>query len=130
MQFLRMSSQDFRKMMTPSKATGSKYHAQKTVVGDTTYDSKKEAKRAQELHYMERSGTIKDLQEQVRFILQEEYVNNEGKKVRPISYVADFVYEQKGQKIVEDSKGFRTKEFVLKKKIFMYKFPEYKFIES
>ena len=130
MQFLRMSSQDFRKMMTPNKATGSKYHAQKTVVGDTTYDSKKEAKRAQELHYMERSGVIKNLKEQVRFILQEEYVNNEGKKVRPISYVADFVYEQKGQKVVEDTKGFRTKEFVLKKKIFMYKFPEYKFIES
>lgn len=127
-----MSSQDFRKMMTPSKATGSKYHAQKTVVGGKTYDSKKEANRAMQLRYMEQAGQIQGLQEQVRFILQEEYVNNEGKKIRPISYLADFTYIQNGQKVIEDTKSpaTRTQVYLLKKKIVMYKYPEYKFIES
>lgn len=113
-------------------ATGSKYHAQKTVVGVNTYDSKKEANRAMELQYMEKAGLIRDLQEQVRFILQEEYVNNEGKKVHPISYLADFTYTQNGQKVIEDTKSpaTRTQVYLLKKKIVMYKYPEYKFIES
>lgn len=136
MQFLKMTSAEYRAMLNPvgkkNLATGSKYHAQKTTVDGVTYDSKKESKRAQELHYMEKCGAIKDLQEQVRFILQDEYVNNEGKKVRPISYVADFTYTQNGQKVIEDTKSpaTRTQVYLLKKKIVMYKYPEYKFIES
>lgn len=129
-----MSSQDFRKMLGAKKnfTTGSKYHAQKTVVGGKTYDSKKEANRAMQLRYMEQAGQIQGLQEQVRFILQEEYVNNEGKKIRPISYLADFTYIQNGQKVIEDTKSpaTRTQVYLLKKKIVMYKYPEYKFIES
>ena len=130
MQFLKMSSQEYRKMLNVS--SGSKYHAQKTVVGGKTYDSKKEANRAMQLRYMEQAGQIQDLQEQVRFILQEEYINNEGKKIRPISYVADFTYTQNGQKVIEDTKSpaTRTQVYLLKKKIVMYKYPEYKFIES
>lgn len=125
-----MSSQEYRKMLNVS--SGSKYHAQKTVAGGKTYDSKKEANRAMQLRYMEQIGQIQDLQEQVRFILQEEYVNNEGKKVRPISYLADFTYIQNGQKVIEDTKSpaTRTQVYLLKKKIVMFKYPEYKFIES
>ncbi len=114
------------------KKTTNKYHAQKTIVNNVVYDSKKESKRALELEYLERIGQIKDLQKQVRFILQEDYVNNEGKKIRPVSYIADYVYSQNGQKIVEDCKSpaTRTPVYLLKKKIFMYKYPEYKFVES
>lgn len=134
MEFLKMSSQEYRKMLGVKKnfTTGSKYHAQKTTVGGKTYDSKKEANRAMQLRYMEQIGKIQDLQEQVRFILQEEYVNNEGKKVRPISYLADFTYIQNGQKVIEDTKSpaTRTQVYLLKKKIVMFKYPEYKFIES
>ena len=126
MQFLSASAKQFRAMAKPK----SKYHAQKTIANGVEYDSKKESKRAIELEYLERIGKIKDLQKQVQFILQEEYINNEGKKIRPISYVADFVYEQDGKKIVEDSKGFRTEVYLLKKKMFMFRYPEYKFIES
>ena len=126
MQFVTMTAKSFREIVKPK----SKYHAEKTVVNGVTYDSKKEGKRAIELEYLQRVGKIKNLQRQVRFILQEDYVNNEGKKIRPISYIADYVYEQDGIKIVEDCKGFRTTEYKIKKKIFMYKFPEYKFIET
>lgn len=126
MQFLKMTAKQYRSW----KKSPSKYHAEKTIIGDTVYDSKKEAKRGIELEYLQRIGQIKDLQKQVRFILQEDYVNNEGQKIRPISYIADYVYEQDGKKIVEDVKGVRTDVYLLKKKMFMFKYPEYKFIET
>ena len=127
MQWLHVSAKEYRAW---GKESQSKYHAQKTTVNGTEYDSKKESKRAVELECLEKLGKIKNLQKQVRFILQEGYTNNEGVKIRSISYIADFVYEDGGQKIVEDSKGFRTEVFVLKKKMFMKIYPEYKFIES
>lgn len=108
----------------------SKYHAKKCTVGETTYDSKKEAKRGQELEYLNKIGVIKNLERQVKFELQPAYTNNQGKKIRPISYIADFVYEKNGKKIVEDTKGFRTDKYRIKKKIFEYKYPEYTFVES
>jgi hypothetical protein len=127
MEFLHMSSSQFRQFRSQSK---SKYGAQKTVINGIKYDSKRESKRGQELEYLEKIGKIINLQRQVKFELQPGFINNNKEKIRPIYYLADFVYEEKGQKIVEDSKGFRTKDFILKKKMFMYKYPEYKFIES
>lgn len=110
--------------------SNNKYHAQKTTIGNTTYDSKKEAKRGKYLDWLQKIGQISDLQKQVPFILQEAYTNNKGEKIRAIIYVADFVYTQDGQKIVEDVKGVKTKEYLLKKKIFQYKYSQYYFIES
>lgn len=126
MEFISASAKSFREMVKPR----SKYHAKKVTVNGYEYDSKKESKRAVELDYLEKIGKIKDLQKQVRFLLQDGYVNNQGKKIRPISYIADFVYTQNDKKIVEDTKGFRTEVYLIKKKIFMYKYPEYTFIES
>lgn len=123
MQWLHVSSSQFRSLAKKP----SKYHAQKTVVDGVEYDSKKESKRAQELEYLEKLGKIKNLQKQVRFILQDGYVNNQGQKIRPISYIADFVYEEDGKNIVEDSKGFRTEVFLIKKKLFEKKYPEFYF---
>ncbi|MBR2028252.1 MAG: DUF1064 domain-containing protein [Oscillospiraceae bacterium] len=108
----------------------SKYHAKKCTVGETTYDSKKEAKRGQELEYLNKIGVIKNLERQVKFELQPAYTNNQGNKIRPITYIADFVYEKNGKKIVEDTKGFKTDKYRIKKKIFEYKYPEYTFVES
>lgn len=107
-----------------------KYHANKITVNGITYDSKKESKRALELQFLERIGQIQDLKQQVEFVLQEGFTNNQGKKIRSIVYIGDFAYIKDGKKIVEDSKGFRTKEYKIKKKLFEYKYPEYIFIES
>jgi hypothetical protein len=35
-------------------------------------------------------------------------------------YVADFVYTEDGKKVVEDTKGMRTKEYVIKRKLMLY----------
>lgn len=132
MNFLQMSASQFREMVKPQKSN--KYNAIKTESDGIVFDSKFEAEKWNELKVLERIGVIKDLQRQVRFILQEDYVNNKGQKVRPISYIADFVYfdAKKKQKIVMDTKSpaTRTQVYLLKKKMFEYKYPEYIFVEA
>lgn len=104
-----------------------KYHAKKTWMKGRVYDSKKEANRAFELEMLAKYGKIKNLQKQVPFVLQEGYVNKHGKKIRPITYIADFTYEMDGTLIVEDTKGFETDVFKIKRKMLEYKYPDIEF---
>ena len=120
-----MNAYQYRQMFRKNK-----YHAKKVEVAGVIYDSAKEARRSAVLKQQEQFGIITNLQRQVVFELQPGYTNNQGKKIRPITYKADFTYEQNGKKYVEDTKGFRTAEYKLKKKIFEYKYPEYVFVES
>ena len=128
MQFMSISAKAFKDMVKKPN----KFHAQKTVVDGVVYDSKKEGKRAVELEYLQKVGKIKNLERQKRFILQEGFVSNQGQKIRPISYLADYYYEENGQQIVEDVKSpaTRTQVYMLKKKLFQFKYPDIKFIES
>lgn len=101
----------------------SKYHATKTVIDGITFDSKREAKRYQELKLMERAGKIRCLRRQVRFELLPAF-DAGGKHYRPTSYIADFVYTDcgTGEVVVEDVKGVRTDVYRLKSKMFAHKF--------
>jgi hypothetical protein len=110
----------------------SKYKAKKTVIDGITFDSKAEAKRYQELKIIERAGQIKNLSLQPRFTLQEGFVNiHTGKKERRIEYVADFQYEDNNVIIVEDCKGFKTSDYKIKRKLFIYQYQDkYKHIET
>jgi 1-aminocyclopropane-1-carboxylate deaminase/D-cysteine desulfhydrase-like pyridoxal-dependent ACC family enzyme len=112
----------------------SKYKAQKCIVNGITFDSRKEARRWQELLLLSRAGVIQNLQRQVKYVLipsqyetYERYGKNgnklqDGKRLveRECSYVADFVYTENGKLVVEDVKGVRTKEYILKKKMMLY----------
>jgi len=96
----------------------SKYSNTKT----NGYDSKKESKRAVVLKVLSKKGQISELQEQVSFVLAPaQYVTNiKGKEVcarRELKYIADFVYFENGIKVIEDCKGFRTKEYIKKKNL-------------
>ena len=95
----------------------SKYQAKKTVVNGITFDSKKESKRYMELNAMEKVGSIQNLQLQVPFVLIEK-----SKYGRSIKYVADFVYNKNGSKIVEDVKGVKTPVYKLKKRMMAEKY--------
>lgn len=97
-----------------------KFNAKKTELDGITFDSKAEAKRYSELKLLKRAGEIEALSLQPRFVLQEGYISGEGKRVRPITYIADFAYIDKktGKTIVEDVKGMRTSVYKLKKKLF------------
>jgi hypothetical protein len=110
----------------------SKYKAKKTEVDGITFDSKAEAKRYQELKLLERGGAIKNLSLQPRFMLQEGFINlHTGKKERAIEYVADFMYSEGSETIVEDVKGMKTSDYKIKRKLFIKKYQsEYKHLET
>lgn len=101
----------------------SKYNNKKTQVDMYLFDSAKEAKRYRELALLERAGEIQNLELQPRFLLQEGFRKN-NKTWRKLEYVADFKYIENGKTVVEDVKGFETKEFKIKRKIFEYKYPD------
>lgn len=126
----------------------SKYHAKKVAVNGITYDSKKEMRRHLQLLDMERKGEIQDLQRQVKFVLipaqrEPDTIGPRGgvKKgkllERECSYVADFVYRvvsadtspalratsPQGEAlglIVEDTKGVRTNDYIIKRKLMLW----------
>ena len=102
-----------------------KYHNKETVVDGITFDSRLEAARYRELKLMERAGAIQALTLQPEFELQPPFKKN-GKTYRRIVYKADFSYYsvKEGKVIVEDTKGYVTKEYALKKKLFEYRYPE------
>ena len=41
---------------------------------------------------------------------------------RECSYKADFKYEEGLKTVVEDVKGFRTKEYIIKRKLLLYQY--------
>ena len=100
------------------------------------YASRKEARRARELWLLQKAGKIFDLMEQVPFeLIPAQYESHpryskSGKRLkdgrrlleRPVVYIADFAYQDKeGNTIVEDTKGVRTKEYIIKRKLMLYK---------
>lgn len=106
------------------QAKKSKYNNVKTEADGIIFDSKKEAAYYAELVLLQKSGEIINIFPQPEFELQPAYVKD-GKKIRPIKYIADFLVEYKdGRQEVIDVKGYRFKEvYLLKKKMFHYIFP-------
>ena len=92
------------------------------------YDSKKEYRRAKELKLLEKKGIITGLQEQVKYELISPHEVQVVQKMlrkkklieRGVYYIADFVYYRDGEYIVEDTKGVRTKEYIIKRKLMLY----------
>ena len=97
-----------------------KYHNRKVTRDGETFDSVKEYRRFCELRLLERAGAVTDLQRQVKFeLIPAQRID--GKVVeRACSYVADFVYMENGQQVVEDAKGMRTQEYRLKRKLMLW----------
>lgn len=96
-----------------------KYHARSSG----GYASRKEHRRANELQLMQRAGLISNLREQVSYELIPPQRGTDGKVLeRACTYIADFVYTDNatGQTIVEDTKGFRTKEYIIKRKLMLH----------
>lgn len=112
-------------------APRNKYHAKKVTICGIEFDSKKEGMRWLLLKDMERRGEISDLRRQVPFellpaIYRDVVVHLKTKdKVerklvqRAVHYVADFVYNKDGRQIVEDTKGLRLPDYILKKKMML-----------
>ena len=101
-----------------------KYGSRKDTRGELRLDSKKEARRYDELMVMLRAGIISDLRLQPQFTLQESYVTETGERIRAIRYTADFLYKFGGKLVVEDvkTKPTRTKEYLRNRKFMRSKF--------
>ena len=84
-------------------------------------DSKREHRRYNHLLLLEKIGEIRNLKTQVVY----ELTPKVGKE-RASTYRADFTYEEKSGEdwipVTEDSKGFRTIHYILKRKFLRYRY--------
>ena len=109
-----------------------------------TFDSKKEYRRWCELCLLQKAGKITDLEWQVPFELipaqkrtvetGERYKRDnkamgilkgmpKTKEVcleQSCVYIADFVYREDGRQVVEDTKGVRTADYIIKRKLMLW----------
>lgn len=116
----------FNHQRTKSEAREkTKYHNTKTIIDNITFDSKLEAIRYQELKLMEKAGLIKELTLQPSYELIPSFKKN-NKTIRKCIYKADFSYYdiKQDKTIVEDTKGFKTDVYMLKRKMFEYNYPD------
>ena len=113
-----MKLDDYRKMKQKTPATRNKYRAVK--VG--SHASRREHDRAGQLRMMLRARLIDNLREQVPFELIPTQRDDHGKVIeRACSYIADFVYnDADGNLVVEDTKGVRTRDYVIKRKLMLH----------
>ena len=69
---------------------------------------------------LEKGKVISGLERQVKFVLIPSQKIDGRVVERECSYIADFVYYDKnGNKIVEDSKGYETDAWVIKRKLML-----------
>lgn len=105
-----------------------KYRNTPTVVDNIRFQSKRESVRYSELKILERAGVISDLTLQPSFDICPSVKWN-GKTLRKLRYIADFQYTENNKIVVEDSKGYRTKSYIIKRSLFLTQYPEYLFRE-
>lgn len=112
-----------------------KYHNEPDTRGALHFDSRKEARRYDELLLMLKAGQIRNLRLQQQYTLQESYIDAQtGERVRAIRYVADFAYERPTEPdcngtvywlpVVEDvkSRATKTQKYEIKKKLLRERF--------
>lgn len=132
MEFLRMTAAEYREKVSGVKknfttAKESKYHAKKVEIEGVLFDSKKEAQLWGRLQNLQRMGIISELQRQVRFELVPKQ-----KDERAVHYVADYVFKEGDKLVVADCKSSMTKKlpsYIIKRKLFKFRYPEYEFRE-
>ena len=104
-----------------------KYKNKKTIVDGIKFDSEMES------HYYIYLKQLKEIGEVVDFVLQPSYLlqegfNLNGKRIRPVTYKADFkVIYKDGHEEVIDVKGKLTEEFKIKRKMLLYRYRDINF---
>lgn len=102
----------------------SKYGNRTVITEDGKFDSLKELRRWQELKLLQRAGEIYELRRQVPFVLIPVQKDEKGKVIeREVKYIADFAYRNRNDNrlVIEDTKGMRTKEYIIKRKLMLYR---------
>ena len=115
-----------------------KYGNKKVIIDGEVFDSKREAYRWRDLKFLESCGAISSLRRQVVYELipvqrekstkvykkgRKKGQPREGKIIeKAVTYIADFVYTDSatGREVVEDAKGMRTRDYIIKRKLMLY----------
>ncbi len=119
--------------MTYYKPKNRKYGNRRAEVDGIAFDSKKEARRWRELTLLQEAGKISCLRRQVKYTLipAQREPDTKGKRggiikgkllEREVAYYADFVYIADGMTVVEDTKGVRTPEYIIKRKLMLWRY--------
>lgn len=110
----------------------SKYRNKSIGFDTIKFDSLKEMRFYLALRERQKKGEISDLKLQVKFELipsQFETFSVSGKTKlltkkkcveQSCSYIADFTYIENGQLVVVDTKGFKTKDYIIKRKLMLF----------
>ena len=107
-----------------------KYGAKKIEIDGHVFPSKRESEYYLVYKDMLERGEIVKLELQPRFTIIPAYTNHAGKKIRPCHYTADFLLTYPdGRKKVVEVKGFRTRDYMLRRKLFEWQYREYEFEE-
>ena len=114
----------------------SKYRNRKVkLLTGEVFDSQHEYQRWLELQVLQKAGKITGLMRQVKFELVPAQVETyerisaktgrrlqDGRRCleQAVNYIADFVYWEDGKMVVEDAKGVRTDDYIIKRKLMLY----------
>ena len=100
-----------------------KYKNQPITIDGHKVPSRREANRYSQLSLLQKAGIIRELKLQEPFELQPSFKHPITKQtIRAIKYIADFTYyDEDGIFHIEDTKGYHTKEYELKKKLMLYR---------
>jgi hypothetical protein len=121
---------NYTKVLPGSKPKNEpKYHNVKVTIDGIPFQSTKEGLRYSELREQLRIGLISNLELQPMFILQEKFIY-QSKSERAIKYIADFKYIKNGKECIEYVKGKKTAQYLIKRKLLLYKYPCINFIET
>ena len=113
-----------------SERRQAKYHNRKVEWDGEWFDSVAERDEYIFLLARQQQGEITCLMRQDRYCLQDGFTDGSGKRHRGIYVVWDFVYEEGGQLVCQDTKGFPTRAFQIKEKLFRRQYPGIKLIIS
>ena len=109
------------RILHTQRRKANKYGAQKTTVCGRTFDSRREAEVYLELLAQKQAGEIVRIGFQPSYTLLAGFKDNTGKKQKPITYTADFfVTFADGHSEVIEVKGVKTRDYQLRKKLFLH----------
>ena len=109
------------RLLRTQRKKPNKYNARKTTVCGHTFDSKREAEIYLDLLSRKQHGEIIRIGLQPSYTLLAGFKDNTGRKQRPITYTADFfVTYADGHSEVIDVKGMKTRDYLLRKKLFLH----------
>ena len=101
-----------------------KYGAKKVEIDGHVFDSRLEGRYYEHLLYLMNDGVVESFEMKKSYTLLDKFPHPKtGKTVRAIKYTPDFkVIYADGHVEVVDTKGMKTRDFIMRCKMFMFRY--------